>query len=158
MPQLHVAVSRIVDSPASEVYTILADYRRHHPHILPKTYFPKLEIEQGGYGAGTIMRVHTQALGNKRVYHMRVSEPEPGRMLAEIDMTTGLETTFTVTPIENQRTEVTIATRWQSQPGLKGLVERLTTPFFMRHIYRQELQRLAEYAGIINSSSNQDNT
>jgi hypothetical protein len=146
MPQLYVAVSGIVDSPAGEVYTILADYRHHHPHILPKPYFPKLEIEEGGYGTGTVMQVHTQAFGNRRVYHMRVSEPEPGRVLAETDMETGLETTFTVTPVENQQSEVTIATRWQSQPGINGLIERLVVPFFMKRIYRQELQQLAEYA------------
>jgi hypothetical protein len=29
---------------------------------------------------------------------------------------------------------------------LKGLIDRLTTPFFMRIVYRQELKILDEYA------------
>jgi hypothetical protein len=41
---------------------------------------------------------------------------------------------------------VTFETVWQPEPGLKGLVDRLTTPLFMRKIYRDELDMLDEYA------------
>jgi hypothetical protein len=143
---MHIAVSAIIDAPAEEVYPILADYRNHHPHILPKAYFSRVEVEQGGYGAGTMLWVHMQALGIKQTYHMQVSEPEPGLILAETDVNTGLVTTFTVVPSENHRAEVTIATSWEAQGGVKGLFERIVTPMFMRRIYRQELQRLEQYA------------
>jgi hypothetical protein len=145
MPSIRVAVSDIINAPAEQVYTILADYQNHHPHILPKA-FSGVEIEQGGYGAGTVLQVHTQALGIKQTYHMQVTEPEPGRVLAETDLKTGLVTTFRVVPRGNQQAEVTIATEWDSQPGLKGLLERFINPLFMRRIYRQELQNLDHYA------------
>ena len=32
---------------------MLADYRSHHPNILPKAYFAKVEVTKGGEGAGT---------------------------------------------------------------------------------------------------------
>jgi hypothetical protein len=51
-----------------------------------------------------------------------------------------------VVPRGNQQAEVTIATEWDSQPGLKGLLERFINPLFMRRIYRQELQNLDHYA------------
>ncbi|GIV97271.1 MAG: hypothetical protein KatS3mg057_1928 [Herpetosiphonaceae bacterium] len=146
MSHIHVAVSALVAAPPTTVYTILADYNNHHPHILPKPYFSGIEVEQGGYGEGTLLRVHMQALGRKYVYHMRVTEPEPGRILAETDINTGLVTTFTVEPGENQGAKVTIATTWEPERGIKGLLDRIGTPPMMRRIYAQELEYLKQYA------------
>jgi hypothetical protein len=53
-----VTASAEIDAPAQRVYSILADYREGHPRILPKEYFPFLQVEQGGIGAGT--RLHFQ--------------------------------------------------------------------------------------------------
>lgn len=144
MSPINVAVSKIINAPAGKVYPVLADYRNHHPHILPNA-FAGLEVEEGGYGEGTRFKAVLQVLGQKQSFRMQVTEPEPGHILAETDLATGLVTTFTVTPGDNGRSEVTIATTFQPDPGLKGWLERLVTPGFMRRIYRAELERLEQY-------------
>lgn len=146
MTQLNVAVSAMIDAPAQTVYAILSDYRNHHPHILPKDYFTGLEIEEGGQGAGTVFKSGMKIMGKAQPFRMRVTEPEPGRVLAETDLSKELVTTFTVDPNGPNQAEVTFATVWQPASGLMGWVERLTAPMFLRRIYRQELQILNEYA------------
>lgn len=147
MKQIEVAESAMVDASAEKVYAILADYHREHRHILPPGYFTKLEVLEGGYGDGTLIRVYMRALGIESVLDMRVTEPEPGRVLAETDINTGLITTFTLTPNVNpNQTKVTITTTWAQKPGLAGLLDRLFTPPLMRHIYRKELAILQQYA------------
>lgn len=145
MPNIQVEVAAMVKAPADEVYPILADYQNHHPHILPKAYFSGLKVEEGGQGEGTIIKAYLKVMGSQRLFSMRITEPEPGRVLAETDLDTGLVTTFTVMPCDHDQAEVTIATTFQSKPGLKGWLERLTIPAYLRRIYRQELQVLDEY-------------
>ncbi|HEX6385673.1 MAG TPA: SRPBCC family protein [Anaerolineae bacterium] len=145
MSQIQVAVSSVIDAPAEAVYTILADYHNHHPQILPQSHFTSIEVEEGGYGAGNILRFTMEVFGNKQEYHSRVTEPEPGRVLAETDMLSGAVTTFTVTPAGAQ-SDVTIATTVPRQPGLRGFIEGLMTSPILRRIYRQELQNLNQYA------------
>lgn len=144
MPTITVAVSKPIDAPASQIYPILADYQNHHPHILPPA-FTGLEVEEGGQGAGTIFKAGLQLLGQKQSFRMRVTEPEPGRVLMETDFNTDLVTTFTVIPGESGSSEVTIATTFQARPGLRGFMERLIIPGLLRRIYRQELQQLEAY-------------
>jgi hypothetical protein len=145
MSTVNVVASRIIDVPASQVYPILADYRNHHPHILPKAYFTDLEVEEGGSGAGTVFRAALRLMGQKQSFRMRVTEPEPGRVLAETDLDTDLVTKFIVEPRGNGQSEVTIATTFYPSPGIKGWLERLTAPGFLRRVYRAELQQLDEY-------------
>ncbi len=77
---------------------------------------------------------------------MTVSEPEPGRVLAETDTATGLVTTFTLTPEDSGRqTRVRIATDWTTQPGVAGLIEKWTTPPVMQRIYHTQLRQLAAF-------------
>jgi hypothetical protein len=145
MTTAHAEASADIDAPAEAIYALLIDYRDGHPSILPKQYFSDLVIESGGHGAGTVFRVRVNVFGTTASNHMLVSEPEPGRVLAETDTETGLVTTFTLTPIDDGRqTEVRIATDWTVGPGLRGKLESLTTPPVMRHIYDAELRLLAE--------------
>jgi hypothetical protein len=145
MTQAHAEMSAVVPAPPEDVYAVLADYRTGHPRILPRQYFSDLVVEEGGRGAGTVIRVSTRALGVERAYHMDVSEPEPGRVLVETDRISGLATSFTVTPAGDGGSLVRIATTWQTKPGIAGLLERLTTPPIMRRIYAAELRQLADY-------------
>ena len=145
MPQVHVAVSATINAPAAEVYSILADYRNHHPHILPKAYFTGLEVEEGGTGEGTVFRAGLKMMGQEQSFRMRVTEPEPGRVLAETDLDTDLVTKFIVEPRGNDQSEVTFDTTFQPRPGLKGWLERLIVPGYLRRVYRVELQQLDEY-------------
>jgi hypothetical protein len=48
--QASVSVSAIIHAPAARVYDILADYRQHHPRIVPPEYFRKIEVVEGGVG------------------------------------------------------------------------------------------------------------
>ena len=145
MSIITVTVSSKVEAPAHIVYNVLADYN-HHRRILPPKFFPGLDIVEGGVGAGTRFTLHAMSFGGKTQMHMAVTEPEPGAVLVEQDVNTGLVTTFTVKPISPSESQVCFETVWQPQPGLKGLIDRYTTPFFMRMVYRQEQKILNEYA------------
>lgn len=146
MAQLFASVTYRFNAPAAKVYSILADYRNHHPHILPPKYFAGLKVLEGGRGAGTIFRATMRVLGKKTDFRMLVTEPQPGRMLAEIDLDNELITTFTVRPKGENRTEVEISTRWTGKRGLAGVMERLFIPALLERIYRQELYQLEKYA------------
>lgn len=145
MSKITVTVSSKVKAPAAIVYNILADYD-HHREILPPQ-FTGLDIIEGGVGAGTEYILRAKSLGGGVTERrMTVSEPEPGSVLVERDVDTGLVTTFTVKPAGTAASEVTIETVWQPESGLKGVFDRYLMPFLMRMVYRQELNILDEYA------------
>jgi hypothetical protein len=146
MAHIRVASTAIIDSPAPSVHAILADYRHGHPAILPRQSFPALEVERGGTGAGTVIRVTMRVLGAERTFRMEVTEPEPGRVLVEKDLASGATTTFTVEPEGGGgRSRVTIATEW-TRPGLAGFVEKLLAPGALKRIFAQELELLQQVA------------
>lgn len=149
MAQIKVQVTDVLIARPEDVYATIADYRNGHPYIIPKENFSDLQIEQGGYGAGTVMRFKVKVLGVERVMHHRVTEPEPGRMLIEqdIDSVQNVVTTFTVTPVENgQKSLVEISTTMTPGPGLQGVVERFVVPMVNTPIYRKELKLLEAVA------------
>jgi hypothetical protein len=76
---------------------------------------------------------------------MRVTEPEPGRVMTESDTMSSLVTTWTLAP-EGDRTRVRIETRWDGAEGVPGFFERLFAPPAIRKIYREELRLLDRYA------------
>jgi hypothetical protein len=139
-----VEAAALIDAPPRAVYALLADYRNGHPRILPRPPFEGLEVERGGTGAGTRIRVPTRNMGIARVLVMDVTEPEPGRVLMETEPATGMVTTFTVDPAEGgMHSQVTIATEWKPR-GLGGLLERLFAPAMLRGVYAHELRNLQQ--------------
>jgi hypothetical protein len=87
-----------------------------------------------------------EVYGVKRSFHMVVTEPEPGRVLAETVAETGEGSTFTLEPLANGRqTQVTIANNAKASPGFAGFIERLMNPPITRRIFKQELANLAAY-------------
>src|SRR5690349_484944 len=86
-----------IDAPAATVYSIIANYREHHPRILPPA-FTDLVVEQGGIGAGTVINFRAKVGGRKVRMRQRVDEPEPGHVLRETDLDTGTVTKFYVSP------------------------------------------------------------
>jgi hypothetical protein len=146
MGRIHTEASTVIDARSEEVYAIFADYRGEHRKILPEQYFSNLEVEKGGNGAGTVFRVRTHVFGSQRDFHMEVAEPEPGRVLTETDLPTGLVTTFTVTPEKDgKQTKVRIATDWEESRGINGFMDRVFTPRIMRRIYNAQLEQLKSY-------------
>lgn len=146
MTQIRARASATIDSPASAVYSMLADYRGAHPRILPHKHLRNLHVEQGGTGAGTVFSIETHLLGTTRTLRGQVEEPEPGRTLTETYLGSGEVTTFIVEPLEAGACEVTIRTEYTSG-GISGLVERLLVPPLLRRVYTEELQNLAREAG-----------
>ncbi len=146
MSKAHVEISAHIPATPEQVYAILKDYITHHPRILPGEYFYDFKLEEGGLGAGTVFRVKVRAMGREIPFHMRVSEPEPGRRLVETELDTGMATSFILTPESSGESRLTIASEWQPAEGLSGLLERLGNPILMRKIYKEELQNIANYA------------
>lgn len=144
MGDIVVTATRTIDAPAQRVYQILANYREHHPKILPPA-FSDFKVVEGGVGAGTLVSYSVKAGGRKRSYTMRVSEPQRGRVLKESDEGSSLTTTFSVTK-EGKGSQVAIETRWQNARGFGGMMERLFAPRVMRRLYAQELGQLETYA------------
>jgi hypothetical protein len=146
MTPIHAEATDIINARPEEVYAVLIDYRMGHPAILPKPYFADLQVEQGGQGSGTIIRVSMNVFGAKRVYREVVSEPEPGRVLMEADPDAGLVTRFIVDSVSGgQQSRVTISTDTEASPGFTGLMERLVNPPVTRHIFKKELRQLDDY-------------
>jgi uncharacterized protein YndB with AHSA1/START domain len=139
-----VSAEAKVAAPAATVYRYIADMRDHHPQFLPPA-FSDFQVESGGVGAGTVTRFKLTAGGRTREYHMRVAEPEPGRVLTESDMDSTAVTTFTVSPRDGASL-VRISTAWDGAGGVGGVFERLFAPRVLRGIYADELSRLDAYA------------
>ena len=146
MSDIQTQVSATIDAPPDLIYAILTDYQEGHVAILPKKYFTGITVLEGGQGAGTIIDVHMQVMGVEQELHLKVNEPEPGRVLVERDQAAGVFTTFTVDPMEGGKSSrVPIATQAKVSPGLRGWIEKLVNPAIIRRIYKEELQQLADY-------------
>jgi hypothetical protein len=141
---LRVIETASVGAPPALVYRLIADMREHHANFLPPS-LKDLRVESGGYGAGTTYRVTGVFLGGERELHMRVDEPEPGRVLTESHLDSPLVTTWTIEP-ETDGSRVTIDTVWPPAGGLGGVLERLLAPRAMAKVYREELRLLDRYA------------
>ena len=146
MQSYRVSASRRIDASPAQVYAIIADYKQHHPHIVPPEFFTRLEVLEGGVGAGTRTRVHMQVLGKRRVFEQVITEPEPGRLLMEANADGSAVSTFTV-EASGSGSHVTIETEVPLQTGIQGALERLAVSLLFPRIYKKELARLAEYAG-----------
>ena len=126
------------------VYQYLADYRQHHPKILPPA-FSDYSVEEGGIGAGTVISFKVTLGGRTRSSRQRVEEPQPGRVLRERDIAGSTVTTFTVTP-DGKNSKVAIETIYEGASGVAGFFERLLAPRMLAKLYREELARLDQLA------------
>lgn len=140
-PQTATAV-RTLHASVEEIYRLIADYKNGHPLILPKRYFHSLEVEEGGYGASTIVLFTMRILGHTQQFRSRITEPEPGRLLVETDVKSDTSTLFHVVPIDCHRTQVTITTTLKG----RGILEGFLAKYILQRIYREELDMLARIA------------
>ena len=138
------SVSAALDAQADAVYGAIADYRDRHPRIVPNPPFAKLEVLEGGTGAGTVIRLEMKVLGRTQVSRGTVTEPEPGRLLVEA-YDNGYVTSFLVEPLDEGRARVTITTEL-GRGGLVGRVERWMVERLLGAVYREELGNLERVA------------
>ncbi len=147
-PEKHViSTSAIIPARRDRVYSIIANYKDGHPRIVPKQ-FSGMVVEQGGVGAGTVIRFQMNVFGKKQTFRAAISEPEPGRVLVETDLDrNGAVTTFTVDPgTAPADSRVTISTLLPVRSGLLGMIEKRLSTMLLRSIYMQELANLARVA------------
>jgi uncharacterized protein YndB with AHSA1/START domain len=143
MAKVEASAERTIDAPAGQVYGHLADMRQH-PSFLPPA-FSDFQVEEGGVGAGTVTSFTVNAGGRTRGYRMRVTEPEPGRVLVESDTNSSLVTTFRVEP-RDDKSLVRISTSWDGAAGIGGFFERTFAPRALQRMFLDELERLNAYA------------
>ncbi len=146
-PTYVISATRTLNAPAKAVYDTIANYRTGHPRIVPRQ-FSELTVEQGGIGAGTIIRFKVTVLGQTTAFRAIVTEPEPGRVLVETNVagSDGI-TTFTVDRGPSDRESiVTIRTEMKSRARLVGTIERFITSRVLAPIYEQELTLLEQAA------------
>jgi hypothetical protein len=136
----------VIDAPPTAVYAVLSDYTTHHPRIMPAPLFSNLEVETGGVGAGTIFHITLRTMGKEQRLHMKVAEPEPGRVLTETNLDTGVVTVFKVAPSNDEwRTLAEISSEWETDGGLRGFTDRLFAPVLMGRIFAKQLRELSRY-------------
>lgn len=145
MSSYTVRESREIEAEPQFIYNLLRNYVDGHPKILPVKYFDSLEIEKGGYGEGTVIKVQTKAMGLKQQMRLTVSEPVPGEVLQEEDADLGLVTQFTVIPLTPQKSNVTIQTTWIQKNGLIGTIEKWFIQNIAKKMYQEELELINNY-------------
>jgi hypothetical protein len=141
---LVATAERAIDAPASDLYTYVADFTEHHPHILPSA-FSDFTVEAGGIGIGTVTSSRFTVGGRTQLIRTRVTRAEPGRLIEEDVIDRPMTTSFTFSP-SGARTTVRIETRWSPQRGVAGLLERLFAPRMIGKVYDEELRKLEAYA------------
>ena len=138
------SAERTIDAPADQLYRYLADMQLHARFLPPPFY--DFQVEEGGVGAGSVVRFKIDFAGGVRELRMHVTEPEPGRTLVQTDTGgSGLVTTFTVTP-QGEQARVNITSRFDGETGVAGVVERIIAPRRLHRVYAEELARLDAYA------------
>ncbi|CCQ95033.1 conserved hypothetical protein [[Clostridium] ultunense Esp] len=146
MDTYEIQVTQRIKADTELIYRVLSDYQNEHPRILPKPYFASTEIEQGGIGAGTIVRVQMKVMGVVNHLRLFVTEPIPGREIHEEDPAIGIKTIFTLEPDpDHSSCQVSIRTIWQKKKGFRGLIEQWLVPLIVRSIYAKELEILKSY-------------
>ena len=98
MGRTRASAEELINASPAVVYAVLADYLRHHARIMPSSLFSRLQVEEGGVGASTVFHITLRVMGRTQTLHMRVAEPEPGRVLTETNLDTGVVTVFEVAP------------------------------------------------------------
>lgn len=144
MPTIRATQSLSIPAPAAVLYDIIADYRDGHPRILPPEFFGRLDVLNGGRGAGTRIRFDMKAFGRTTTSEGTVTEPMPGRELREA-LDSGIVSTFLVESLSGGGSKVTINTSYGKR-GVTGWIERLLVPGYLRRVYTAELALLAREA------------
>lgn len=146
MSKYEFSVSSLISAPPKVVYNIIADYKNGHPKILPKPPFVSLVVEEGGFGAGSVLRVQMKVAGKLQTFKTVVTEPEPGRVLVESN-DTGYITTFIVEPRnDGKKSYVTFITEIRNDSKLSKKIEFFFSKMILPAVYKKELENLSKEA------------
>jgi polyketide cyclase/dehydrase/lipid transport protein len=146
MTRARAHAENLIDARPGAVYKVLSDYTVHHPRIMPTPTFSNLTVETGGVGAGTVFHITLRMAGKRQRLHMEVGEPEPGHILTETNLDSGAVTVFTVDSDHDKgRTRARISSEWETERGIRGLVDRLVAPILMERIFTKQLRQLDQY-------------
>lgn len=141
-----ISVTRRIAAPADAVYAVFADYREAHPKVLPPSLFTGLTVEEGGYGAGTVLVVTGRFGGRIRAMRGVVTEPEPGRLLVETYPDDRIVTSFRVVAERGgNASRVTISSVFPRRRGPVGWLEERILRRMLEPVYAEELDRVAAY-------------
>jgi hypothetical protein len=84
-----------------------------------------------------------RVMGRAQAFRAVISEPEPGRVLVETELTTNAVTTFTVDPRgDGQHARVQISTELETRGGILGKLHRALITQYLRSTYKRELKNL----------------
>lgn len=144
MTMITVSVNDVIPANIETVYAVIADYEVGHQAILPKPAFQEMVVIEGGYGAGTRLKTHVRIWGQSYFYEQVVEEPVIGRVIVERDVNSGQFSTFTLQPLSDTSTVVTITSQIPINKGFKGFLERISQTIISR-LFKQELKNLADY-------------
>ena len=98
-------------------------------------------------GAGTVIRFQMCVFGKTQNFSASIAEPQPGCVLMETGLNSGVVKTFMIDLVTNgQHAQATIATTLQARNTISGRLERFFTSIFLRRIYAAELKLLAALA------------
>lgn len=142
-----ISATRRLNAPARRVYDTIANYHTGHPRIVP-SQFSNMKVERGGIGAGTVITFDVTVLGRTTSLRAEVTEPEPGRVLVETNVSgSDSVTTFIVEPGATAgESVVTINTEMAAKRGIAGAIEKFLTRRVLRPMYDEELRRLESVA------------
>ncbi|MFI7275433.1 SRPBCC family protein [Streptomyces sp. NPDC049879] len=147
MGQIEVVRRREIAADHEDVLDALADYRGVHPRLLPER-FTDYAVEEGGDGAGTVVRLRFHATSRRvRDCLLDISEPGEGR-LVEKDRNSTMVTEYTVEPASggaDKAALVTVRSTWQGAGGIGGFFERTFAPRVLGTAYDQILDNLAAH-------------
>jgi Polyketide cyclase / dehydrase and lipid transport len=144
MSLVRIERHRTIGAPSADVYEVLADYSVHHPNVMPPAHFSDLEVESGGVGEGTVFHITVKAGGKRQRLHMRVSEPEPGKVLCETNLDTGVVTQFTVSGNGSAASVLRMSSEWRPR-RLLGWFDRLFTAPLTRRLFTEQLDQVDAY-------------
>ena len=142
-----ISATRRLNAPPRRVYDTIANYHTGHPRIVPNQ-FSNMRVERGGIGAGTVITFDVKVLGKTTSFRAEVTEPEPGRVLVERNVSgSDSITTFIVDAGEHaNESVVTINTEMTERGGIAGGIEKFLTRRVLRPMYDEELRRLESVA------------
>lgn len=143
MADVHVHAEGQVPASADETRRALQDYATIRPRILTDEY-RDYRVLEGGTGNGTVAAWTLQATKKRSRDVIADVDVTADGGVVERDRNSTLVTTWTVEPLTDTTSTVTIQTTWKGAGGIGGFFERTFAPKGLRAIQGRVLDKLAD--------------